>query len=70
MAHDVSGSDGPQLRCRSHVLVDSNYRTAFVVSNAADGVFTVGSFADVLHANLASTWGERLVVTCCSNLLH
>lgn len=67
MAHDVSDADEPPLQGGSHIMLDPDMRAVIVVEDHADGVFLIGDYANVLHANLASTSGRRFVVTCYSN---
>eukprot|EP00965_Chrysotila_dentata_P055040 1826069-Pleurochrysis_carterae.AAC.1 len=61
MAHDVSAADEPPLQGGSHIMLDPDMRSVIVWEDHADGVFLIGDYANMLHANLASTSGRRFV---------
>eukprot|EP00965_Chrysotila_dentata_P092710 3060073-Pleurochrysis_carterae.AAC.1 len=61
MAHNVSDVDEPPLQGGSHIMLDPDMKAVIVVEDHADGVFLIGDYANVLHANLASTSGRRFV---------
>eukprot|EP00965_Chrysotila_dentata_P228659 6196729-Pleurochrysis_carterae.AAC.1 len=47
-------------------MLGPDMRAVIAVEDHADGVFLIGDYANVLHANLASTSGRIFVVTCYS----
>eukprot|EP00965_Chrysotila_dentata_P122594 4051980-Pleurochrysis_carterae.AAC.1 len=69
MRYDVGRVGEGELIGASHVILDSSMRRAVAVRDRKEGIFMVGPYHSVLHANLATQRGERLVVTCYSNLL-
>jgi hypothetical protein len=48
----------------SHCLFCLDNKRAIVVTDTKDGVYMVGDYRRVLHSNLASRSGRRLIVTC------
>eukprot|EP00965_Chrysotila_dentata_P078054 2573781-Pleurochrysis_carterae.AAC.1 len=69
MAHDVSDEASGPLVGDSQILFDSDMKSAFVLADRTDGIFIVGDYSSVLHANLASRSGKRFVDACYSNVL-
>eukprot|EP00965_Chrysotila_dentata_P213698 6187780-Pleurochrysis_carterae.AAC.2 len=57
IAYDVSRGSG-RLMGSSHVLVDTNFQAAVVLSDSADVMFVIGPYQSILHANLATTSGS------------
>eukprot|EP00965_Chrysotila_dentata_P008089 263769-Pleurochrysis_carterae.AAC.1 len=69
MAHNVSDEASGPLVGGSQILFDSDMNSSFVLADQTEGIFTVGDYSSVLHANLASRSGKRFVVACYSNFL-
>lgn len=63
---DVSGST--QLVGGSHIIVDAGNDFAVLVEDAPDGVHVVGPYGKLLHCNLATLSGCRLVLAAYASL--
>lgn len=50
-----------------HVLLDVDFRSAYVFEDSREGIMLIGPYASVLHGNLATTQGSRLAISCYSN---
>eukprot|EP00965_Chrysotila_dentata_P185813 6134551-Pleurochrysis_carterae.AAC.1 len=61
MCYDVGRVGERELIGASHVILDSSMRRVVVVRDRKQGIFIVGPYHSVLHANLATQRGERLI---------
>ena len=58
------------LQGGSHVITSLDYSSAVVVSTSSEGVWILGDYRRVLHANAATRAGRRFVLTAyCSQAL-